>query len=68
MKEKTGEEKEYESIKNDEPLFYRCPWCGTGLYGGIFYTSCDNPQCKKYDSFAMRKCRICGMQIRYCSC
>lgn len=45
-----------------------CPICGKGNYGGIFMKSCDNPNCRAYDSFAMGRCGICRAVRRECCC
>jgi len=45
-----------------------CPVCKNGKFSGIFFHSCDNPQCKLYDEVALSRCGICGQRRIYCTC
>lgn len=48
--------------------YIECPSCHIGLFGGIFYHSCNNKDCELYDSFAMGRCNICKSLRVYCTC
>lgn len=46
--------------------FVKCE-CG-GIFGGIFSSCCDNPDCILYDAFEMGRCGICTAVRRECCC
>jgi len=46
----------------------KCPHCGKPGYRGFFFSSCVDPECKGYDSFAMSRCGICGSIRKFCAC
>ena len=56
------------ALQEADKTFMTCPICNTGTFGGIFYSSCDNPQCPTYNPWVMKRCYICNQPRRNCSC